>query len=44
MRSCFINMVDPKGNVPSALVAFSAKEQGLTVERIKALLDKRSKK
>ncbi|CAD8179138.1 unnamed protein product [Paramecium octaurelia] len=43
-KACFITMVDPKGSIPTAIVASSAKEQGLCVEKVKNLLDKRNKK
>ncbi|CAD8102519.1 unnamed protein product [Paramecium sonneborni] len=43
-KACFITMVDPKGSIPAAIVASSAKEQGLCVEKVKNLLDKRNKK
>ncbi|CAK61803.1 unnamed protein product (macronuclear) [Paramecium tetraurelia] len=43
-KTCFITMVDPKGSIPAAIVASSAKEQGQCVEKVKALLDKRNKK
>ena len=42
-KACFITMVDPKGNIPAAIVASSAKVQGECVEKIKNLLDKRKK-